>query len=58
MQQPDSENFLDWIHPFHAISSNFGSAGRKAPHPLKWPNREMFLYEEYYARRKTTCQVR
>ena len=32
-QQPDNENFLGWIHPFHAISSNFGSAGRKAPAP-------------------------
>ena len=27
------ENFLDLIYPFHAISSNFGSAGRKAPPP-------------------------
>ena len=25
--------FWDWIYPFHAISSNFGSAGRKAPLP-------------------------
>ena len=26
--------FLDWIYPFHAISSNFGSGGRKAsPQP-------------------------
>ena len=23
------EIFLDWIYPFHVISSNFGSAGRK-----------------------------
>ena len=29
--------FLDWIYPFHAISSNFGSAGRKAcPIPSSW----------------------
>ena len=27
------ENFLDSIYPFHVISSNFGSAGRKAPPP-------------------------
>ena len=28
---------LDWIYPFHAISSNFGSAGRKAcPLPSSW----------------------
>ena len=27
------ETFLDWIYLFHAISSNFGSAGRKAPSP-------------------------
>ena len=33
-QQPDSENFLDWVYPFHAISSNFGSAGRKAHPPV------------------------
>ena len=25
------EIFLDWIYPFHAISSNFCSGGRKAP---------------------------
>ena len=30
-QQPKREKFWDWIYPFHAISSNFGSAGRKAP---------------------------
>ena len=29
------KTFLDWIYPFHVISSNFGSAGRKAPHPLR-----------------------
>ena len=28
-----TENFLDWIYPSHAISSNFGSAGRKVPPP-------------------------
>ena len=34
----DSEKILDWIYPFHAISSNFGSAGRKAhPPPLMPP---------------------
>ena len=27
------ENFLDWIYPFHAISSNFGFCGRKVPPP-------------------------
>ena len=32
-QWPDCEHFLDWIYPFHAISSNFGSDGRKAPPP-------------------------
>ena len=31
---------LDWIYTFHAISSNFGSAGRKVP---PWPNRENLL---------------
>ena len=30
---PPQEIFLDWIYPFHTISSNFGSAGRKAPPP-------------------------
>ena len=30
-QQTDSENFLDWIYSCHAISSNFGTAGREAP---------------------------
>ena len=25
--------FLDWIYPFHVISSNFCSGGRKAPSP-------------------------
>ena len=29
-QWPKRENNLDWIYQFHAISSNFGSAGRKA----------------------------
>ena len=43
-QQPDNENFLGWIHPFHAISSNFGSAGRKAPCSPGglWPDSEIF----------------
>ena len=27
------ENFLHWIYPFQAISSNFGFCGRKAPPP-------------------------
>ena len=27
------EKFLHWIYPFHAISSNFGFCGRKAPPP-------------------------
>ena len=27
------KKFWDWIYPLHAISSNFGSAGRKAPPP-------------------------
>ena len=32
---PNREKFWEWIYPFHAISSNFGSAGRKAlPPPL------------------------
>ena len=45
--------FLDWIYPFHAISSNFHSGGRKPlplpPHPLlplllsPPRNREIFL---------------
>ena len=30
-QWPDSENILDWIYPSHAICTNFGSAGKKAP---------------------------
>ena len=30
-QWPNSEKFETGIYPFHAISSNFGSAGRKAP---------------------------
>ena len=37
---PDSEKSLDWIYPFHAISSNFGSSGRKAP--PQWPDSEIF----------------
>ena len=35
---PIGKFFLDWIYPFHAISSNFHSAGRKAP-----PHMEFFL---------------
>ena len=31
--EKNRKNFWDWIYPFHAISSNFGSAGRKAPRP-------------------------
>ena len=30
---PNREKFWEWIDSFHAISSNFGSAGRKAPLP-------------------------
>ena len=30
-RQPNRERFWEWIYPFHAISSNFGSAGRKVP---------------------------
>ena len=33
-QWPNRGKFLDWIYPFHAISSNFGSAGRKAHPPF------------------------
>ena len=53
------EIFLDWIYPFQTISSNFGFGWQKSsPHPTpRWPHREMFLYEEYYARWQTTCQV-
>ena len=40
-QQPDSEIFLDWIYPFHAICTTFGSAGRKAP--LLWTDSEKIL---------------
>ena len=32
-QWPNREKFWDCIYPFHAISSNFGSAGRKGPPP-------------------------
>ena len=28
---PQEKKFWDWIYPFHAISSNFGSVGRKGP---------------------------
>ena len=28
---PNREKFWEWIYPFHAISSNFGSAGRNPP---------------------------
>ena len=28
---PHQRKILNWIYPFHANSSNFGSAGRKAP---------------------------
>ena len=37
-----AEKFWDWIYPFHAISSNFGSASRKVP-PPQWPKREKIL---------------
>ena len=31
---PKRKKFWDWIYPFHAISSNFGSVGRKVPPPF------------------------
>ena len=32
-QQLNSDIYLDWVYPFHAISSNFASVGRKDPPP-------------------------
>ena len=37
-------NFLDWIYPFHAISSNFSSAARKAPCPSQWPVTRQWMF--------------
>ena len=41
LQQPNRKQFWDWIYPFHAISSNFGSAGRNTT-PTQQPNRQIF----------------
>ena len=40
-KQLNRDKLLVWIYPFHAISSNFGPAGRKGP--PQQPNREIFL---------------
>ena len=57
--------FLDWIYPFHAISSNFGFRWQKSTPPpiyffliILWTFQGIFSPNDFYAIRKTTCRVR
>ena len=46
-QQPDSDNFLDWIYPFHAICTTSGLVGTKAPTPSGQTIKKNFRLDLY-----------